>query len=505
MSTLKVDRLPYTPIRDRLIYYYPKVMKAIGTERQLFPNQQISGIRDAKLDKDLYTKTEREWTTTHGDISGMTSDEKQWSPEVRAAQVRWVSRNNPNIHAQIGRVVDDLLNPKKPQVRRFYDAQYLLMGYCNWLDRVKYTYNQSENPTNFLEEMGERKAKKLGHVIPIMGASHEKRADFIEEYNLFAIVKSPIGNCLNAARAFALLLFLNGFRKESLSLCCIQAAKANVDAIVFKGEKNPKLEFLVPTRKGVVTSVFELTNTRGGTISGRQCPPQDVDQPFKNHWIVQCAGNFYDPLYRCSYNSPEDAFDVVELLEVGQPQSPAPAVCNWEFTNLYRDREGQQRYFFEFTSRRICEALQMKRPEAKKFVLHKTKAGEGSVLMDGSPIPLGLGRVFGWCVPADEAAMRNVLMAAVTEYERGLNFFRRPSEDSIDFCKKSRAFCEKTDNVPRAIYDPARETGWKNYKVWTEQSARETIYNAMYLPRSVGETLKKCLCKAFEVPSYFRA
>ena len=141
MSTLKVDRLPYTPIRDRLIYYYPKVMKAIGTERQLFPNQQISGIRDAKLDKDLYTKTEREWTTTHGDISGMTSDEKQWSPEVRAAQVRWVSRNNPNIQTQIASVVDDLLNPKKPKVRRIFEAQYLLMGYCNWLDRVKYTYN----------------------------------------------------------------------------------------------------------------------------------------------------------------------------------------------------------------------------------------------------------------------------------------------------------------------------------------------------------------------------
>lgn len=96
-------------------------------------------------------------------------------------------------------------------------------------------------------------------------------------------------------------------------------------------------------------------------------------------------------------------------------------------------------------------------------------------------------------------------MVAVLEYERGLSFFRRPSAESIDFCKKTRAFCDQTANVPRVIYDPTKEAGWEIYKVWTEDWAREHIYNAMYFPKKVGETLRKCLWKAFDVPSYFRA
>ena len=512
MSNLQLDCLPYTPIRGDLIFYYPKVMKAIGTERQLFPNQQINAIRDAKLNKDQYTKTERDWTTEHGDIRGYLDNEKLGLPNVGPAIIQWESRNNPNLQTQIEKVVDDLLNPKRRKERSILEAQYLLMGFCDWLDRAKYTYHTDQTPTRFYDEgkLSAQKAKKLGHAIKVGEQSHEQRGiDWaVASYNIFAIVKSPIGNCQNAASAFALLLFLNGFRKESLALCQIKPQREG-DAIVFQGEKHAKLSFIVPTQRGVVTPVFELANTRGGTISGRQCTPQDVDQPFENHWIVKCNGHYFDPLYRCSYESPSHAFDVIERLKdkttTGGLKSPAPLVCEWKFINLYRDYGGGGRYFFEFTSKKICEALKMKRAEEKKFLLDKPKAGEGSALFVDELMPLGLGRVFGWCVPADEQAMRNVLMVAVLEYEKGLGIFRRPSEGSIDFCKKSRAFCGKLDKVPKAIYDPAKETSWNNYKVWTEKSAREIIYNAMYLPKSVGETLRKCLWKAFDVPSYFRA
>ena len=96
-------------------------------------------------------------------------------------------------------------------------------------------------------------------------------------------------------------------------------------------------------------------------------------------------------------------------------------------------------------------------------------------------------------------------MVAVLEYERGLGFFRCASDRSIEFVKKARVFCNKMENVPTKIFNPTKEKdGWAPYNSWKAEDAPQSIYDAMYVSKKVGDTLKKCLWKAFEVPSYFR-
>ena len=95
------------------------------------------------------------------------------------------------------------------------------------------------------------------------------------------------------------------------------------------------------------------------------------------------------------------------------------------------------------------------------------------------------------------------------EYERSLSglssFYRCASDKSIEFVKKARVFCNKMEDVPTKIFNPAKEKGgWEPYISWKDENVRQVIYDAMYVSKNVGDTLRKCLWKAFEVPSYFR-
>lgn len=472
-----------------LIFYCPKIIKALNGDGDLLPAlaRGVRGVQRAKLDKS--TLTER-------------------------SQVVWRAGPNPNFHADIEDFAGTLLDPNREKRHpTALEAQRLLEGFVKWIDRNKYTYNQGSSFEDISPAIKDSKVRKLSNVFGHSQYSQLTDLPRMEQgqlgkitYNVFASVKSPVGNCTHTAQALALLMFLNGFPKEKLGICKISASSGK--CIIFKGESRLIRRFLYPSPNGAVIPIFDLATVVGGNIQGQQLTPRDGDQPFGEHFIVSYDGVYYDPLYRCSYNHPDDAFDVIPEKNVGtNPTSPAPGVCNWEFTSFCHAEE-ENKYLFGFTSPKINKALGISPANTKKYMAYTPRAGEAYVLMNTSircEFPITLGRVFGWCVPVNEQAMRDLLMVAVLEYERGLGFFRCASDRSIEFVKKARVFCNKMENVPTKIFNPTKEKdGWAPYSSWKAEDAPQSIYDAMYVSKKVGDTLRKCLWKAFEVPSYFR-
>lgn len=486
MAQINVLARAFSVQESELIFYYPKIVKAVGHDDKLFPFKKIKDAANAKL-------------STHN-----------LDPRVLNAQ--WQAPGNPLFQKQLEEAARSLLHPPKKAVRTPQDAQRVLQGFVKWMDNTKYTYVASDSFTLVAETggMSDAKLEKLSYHFNTSSTPADRfEVIYGNMYNVFASVKSPMGNCGMVANAFALLLFLNGFPKDTIELCFIAAGGGTSGAgIFFKGEANPKLLYVSPSPKGLVAPTCELSSGGQANVQCKQLYPKDADRPFDNHWIVKCNGLYYDPLYRCSYGHPDDAFDRIERVTGADVQchSPAPVVGKWVKGDVWRV-PADGRWILKFESPTIWQVLGIS--QTTKYMLYKPDVGEDNVSLGDAPegptLTRGLGRAFGHCLPASKQAMRDLLMVAVLEYERGLGFFRRPSKESIDFCKVARAFCDNLTNVPRAIFDPSKETGWKNYKVWTEQSARGSIINAVYHPKIVGETLRKCLWKAFGVPSWFRA
>jgi hypothetical protein len=484
----------FRPTRQELVFYYPKIIKAVGREQDLFPDGTVAHARDAKLNK--------------ADLFRYKNEPDQFARLPN--HIRWESNANRALHNDIEHAVDELLNPTTIKIRTHTHAQNCLRGFCNWLDRCNYIYD----PSAGYEEIAKKVATKSGgdrkvdkHRATVPNSLNDLRLyDYLSEYNLFLMAKSPIGNCLATARAFALLLVLNGFKKEDLALVMIQPMNQD-GAIVYKGEENVDTVFCHPSPEGILTQVFELTNSADGMIQGRQLTTKERDQPFANHWVVKYCSRIYDPLYRCSYHEPSDAFDSLERVNCGKPQAfPTPEACPWTFESLMRETEGKQKYFVNFSSEKINNALKIRPANRIRYMVYPTERGE--TLMGQSLIPLTLGRVFGYCVPEDGLHMRLLLMKAVIAYERGCTgFFRSASNASIDFCRKARKFCEEEETVPDSrIYRSMTPKDWNACRRWDEQAAREHIYNAMYgAQEAVGTTLRKCLWEAFGVPSFFRS
>jgi hypothetical protein len=489
MPNTYLSPAPFIVNKADLVFYCPKIVKALNGDRNLLPAlaQDARGIQRAKLNKSSLTER---------------------------SQVVWRAGPNPNLQRDIEDFAGKLLDPNREKRHPTpFDAQRLLEGFVKWIDRSKYTYNQSGSFYGIAEDIKDSKVRKLSNIFinpdyPVYNDTSRAGLGQIGQitYNLFASVKSPVGNCSHTAQALALIMFLNGFPKDGLGLATIRAP--NGKCIIFKGESRLTCRFLYPSPNGSVIPIFDLATVVGGNIQGRQLTPRDGDQPFDNHVIVSYDGVCYDPLYRCSYNHPDDAFDVIPVKEVGtKPTSPAPGVCNWESGGVWQVEE-ENRYLFGFTSPKISKTLGIPSANKEKYMAYTTRAGEANVLMNTSircEFPITLGRVFGWCVPVNEQAMRDLLMVAVLEYERGLGFFRCASDRSIEFVKKARVFCNKMENVPTKIFNPTKEKdGWAPYNSWKAEDAPQSIYDAMYVSKKVGDTLKKCLWKAFEVPSYFR-
>jgi hypothetical protein len=498
MAQTQLQEQTFVVQESELIFYYPKIVKAVGHDESLFPFKKIEDAKNAKLGTQ--------------DAASMV------------VNAQWRTQGNPAFQQQLGKAARSLLSSTKERIRTIDDAQRVLVGFVQWMDTNHYKYVSQSN-LNTIHEfggMGDAKYEKLSHNLTSNATNLDRSCViYLNKYNVFASVKSPVGNCQNVAEAFALLLFLNGFDKNTLKLCRIDGLGGqNSNAgIFFRGEANRDLKYVFPSPKGLDAPTCELTGGSHAIAQCKQLYPKDADRPFDNHWIVKCGGRYYDPLYRCSYNHPDEAFDRIERVRVvkepiTQYLSPAPSVGWWGLAEVWRVT-ADRALILEFKSPRIQKLLGVSQKTA--YVKYKTDGVEDDVdvvvgdASEGFTLPHGLGRVFGYCLPYDNANLNTRLMKAVSAYERGCTgFFRNASPESVDFCRRARVFCKQTETAPDngKIYRPTDGADWKKGRSWSQDEARQIVGDAIYgvsRPPLVGTTLRKCLWEAFGVPSFFRS
>ena len=491
-TQIKVQPQEFVVQESELVFYYPKIVKAVGHNEHLFPFKKIKDVQNAKLN-------------TQG-------------VDPKELNAQWTARRNPLLQQQLEGAARLLLHPLKRELRSPQDAQRVLEGFVKWMDNKNYRYvsSNSFDTVATLGGMSAEKKIKLSHHL-VTGDTDPERGCIImsNKYNVFASAGSPMGNCSHVATAFALLLLLNGFPKDTIKLCIITGmGDAEQTEIFFKGEANPNLLYILPSPKGLVAPTCELSGGRQANAQCKQLYPKDADRPFANHWIVKCGTEYYDPLYRCSYGHPDEAFDRIERVpgtENLQCESPAPSVEGWILGNLYTV-PSRRILILKFESRRIQQLLGISKKT--EYIIYKPDAEDDVVVSDlpqQLTLPHGLGRVFGYCLPDDDEHVNFHLMKAVRAYEKGCTgFFRSASPESTTFCKKARVFCGETATAPDngKIYRPTAGADWKEGRSWTQEEAREAIHDAIYgvsRPQLVGTTLRKCLWEAFGVPSFFRS
>ncbi|NQW47439.1 MAG: hypothetical protein HQ464_06700, partial [Planctomycetes bacterium] len=437
-TQIRVQPQDFIVQESELIFYYPKIVRAVGHDERLFPFEKIKHVESAKL---------------------ITQP-----PDSRVRNAQWQAPKNPSLQQQLEAAAHALLHPTKKEIRTPRDAQRVLEGFVKWMDNSRYKYVSANGFDVVADavEMRAAKRQKLSHHF----ASIATPADRLEsvmgnKYNVFASASAPTGNCLHAATAFALLLVLNGFHKDTIKMCMIEGMGGLQGTdIFFKGEANQKLIYVFPSPKGVVAPACEMSGGRQANVQCKQLSPKDADRPFANHWIVKCDGLYYDPLYRCSYGHPDDAFDRMESViasEDLQCQSPVPSVGSWILGNLYTV-PSRRIMILKFESPRIQQLLGIS--TKTEYIIYKPDAEEDVVVSDSPKevvLPHGLGRVFGYFVSDDDVNVNFNLMKAVRAYEKGCTgFFRSASPESTTFCKKARVFCGETATTPDngKIYRP---------------------------------------------------
>jgi len=448
--------LPFAPDEASVRHYIPKIHKAVGHNRQLFP---------LTLPKQLKADIARD-SKLAGELDALAR-------HLCRSQFRNASRDHRL-------------------------AQTLLRGFIAWLDKSNYKYT-SRTANSLADSPPERYIKKNWKEEYLSGNGGGQKV-----YNLFASVGAPIGDCSTTATAFALLMAMNGFPCNELTLCVIMS---DGDMIAFRGNGRVQAEMAGSARADSLTSVVTVGG-HGPAPTLVRVPASSADTPFFNHWVVGWGNRFYDANYRCSYADPANVFDEGEGFNLGARMKGFEGHFN-SFTKV----AARGNVFLQFESeqllRSFCPSL----------------AGDDAVSVfvmaddppQQDPVTIGEGtgqvrvshevaRLFGWCVPDDIASVKQRLMNAVEAYDRTVTgtFFRIATDDSKDFCRRSRKWCGTAERAPNnRIYSGVN---WGRVDTWSDADARKSIYEALArdTAQTVGRTLYVQLCDAFGFPTALR-
>ena len=379
-------------------------------------------------------------------------------------------------------------------------AQTLLRGFIAWLDRSHYKYTSTKARDLVANSPERHRKKNWGDKYISMEGIGEK------EYNLFASAGAPVGDCESTAKAFALLMAMNGFPCDELFLGFIKSNVHN-GMIVFKGADHARAVVVTPALTNSLTSVVTVGGD-GLTPTLSQVPASKADTPFENHYVVKWRNNYYDANYRYIYADPADVFDEGEAFALGAKMKGFEGRFN-SFTKV----AARGNVFLQFESeqllRSFCPSLAGDNA-VSVFVMADDPPQQNPVTIGegGGKVRVSheVARLFGWCVPDDIASVKTRVMNAVEAYDRTVTgaFFRIATDDSKDFCRRSRKWCGTAERAPNnRIYS---DVNWDRVNTWNDAEARTSIYKALArdTARTVGRTLYVQLCDAFGFPTALR-
>ena len=489
---------------NSLLYYLPKIASAVGNNTHLFP-LSVFGMTPTQWKAGAQGYVDTRAPSAYSGQMELT--------QMTTSQEKHRAYNSPFLVDAKKALAEAMITGRYADRSLGHNhATAVLQGFLAWLDNSKFRYVQGAYLTSRGEHLSASKFEK----------QRVLQDGLTLTYNLFASVKSPIGNCENTAAALAYLFLVNKIHPAQMEL--VKFGAENGKTIVFKGEaalnRVARVEAAPANRQS--TAVCQVSGT-GGHVHSTVVKVTELDQPFDNHWVVRFQGQYYDPLYRAVYGSLSEAFDDAEsckfengipLREGGQDKIEGSSITS-------------RHLFVSFTSDFVSRGAGL--PEGCGYVAEKWPlkgdlvtmwnrwGGEAARGVGRSLIvPLEVGRVFGFCVPDQSALIKKRLMKAIAQYESSAGgFWRNVSDQSRDFCKRSRKWCGKVSEAPlnNKIYsnmrDQERADQWRGVTTWnSDAEACEAIERAIAVgyggPSTVGATLCATLCDAFEVPGFWR-
>jgi hypothetical protein len=359
-------------------------------------------------------------------------------------------------------------------------------------------------------------------------------ADAILNYELIKgiagnVLYNPIesiGNCLNVAAGFGMMLACLGVPLSAFEYAQIKPVK---------GLKEPYFAYLGRKAQGsgavfYPTAVLNRHEYRSRVMvvdrdTFQAAPPIEVDTPFDNHWVIKAKATLWDGNYACRYDEPSQVCEAYSSEPLKGTFIQPPLQASWlsplgdsgeNFVSL-EGADGVLRAEIE----RVTGG-----DEGCAYILVKPDSpgchvdvpfGQGS-----KTVPLRLAREWGFVVPAgwdgangqSEEFVKNAVATAIDDYRNDTSFWNSKSSETDAFLKSAvrwigdkEARCQKVkskffanDNLSSVAALPKHPI----YKNLYHVLGFDPISGGA-VPSVIGKRLRGFLVNAFKVPAQIKA
>ena len=345
-----------------------------------------------------------------------------------------------------------------------------------------------------------------------------------------------MGNCLNVAQGFAMLLVCVGVPVTSLSMAYIEPNRTKkASKFAYVGARASLLgavpyETAVHNRNEYRSLIMRADGERFVAVPG-----SEIDNPFGNHWVVKARGTLWDGNYACRYDEPSqvcEAYSVAYLK--GRFTKETKHVINGRFHDsswiLLSPLDGSLERFVGVERAEGAFKDEIKRVTGEDggqvYVVVKPGDPWCHVDMPSSDgptrVPLLLAREAGYVVPDNwstnqesQAFVKNAVATAIGNYRNDTSFWNSKSADTDGFlksavkwigtddarCKSVKAKFFEKDDLTKVYALPEHPIYQNLYYVLGFDPTGEHA-----VPKSVvGQRLRGFLLNAFKVPAQIKA
>jgi hypothetical protein len=448
----------------------------------------------------------------------ITSDQLNFEKQARQAGrdrlkylVDGIHTNNPYQYRD--RFQSDALRRRPGKFGNLGNLQFVepaFTHFLNWLNRSGYRYVSQQSDF-------------AGVTADVMVNYHLQAG--IAANVLYNPVES-IGNCLNVAAGFGMILACLGVPLSAFEYALIKPVQ---------GLEEPYFAYIGRKAQGS-GAIFYETSVRNRheyrsrvMVADRDtfqaAPPNEVDTPFDNHWVIKAKAHLWDGNYACRYDEPSQVCEAYssELLRGTFIQPPlqvswlSPLGDSGENFVCLEGAGGVLRAEIE----RVTGG-----DEGCAYILVKPNAPGCHVdvpFEQGSKtVPLRLAREWGFVVPTgwegadrqSEEFVKNAIATAIDGYRNDTSFWNSKSSETDAFLKSAvkwigdkEARCQKVkskffanDNLSTVVELPSHHIYKNLYHVLGFDPIRGGA-----VPNVIGRRLRGFLLNAFKVPAQIQA